>query len=286
MPLRGSAPRRSTRSRTGQPARSCGRDGATVRKSWCRGQRHRRHGRGDECRARPRDGPARSTTSRRCRSGRSPPGRRRRAHRASRLRPAGAPGTRPRPGSRPPRASPPGPVPTRRRRDNRAEPVAPSNARPSPKTGRGPARSRHGCARRDPRRPTARGRSGRSAEVDAPRSPPAARDRGRGRSAALARQRGRATRVAWAATARWSPGRRSAGRTRPGPPSARPPTRPAPPRRAAAPIPTTTSEGGRPTPAGVPTSSSTTQPRTVRPWNGARTRVPTCTSSRQPGGTT
>ena len=33
MPLRGSAPRRSTRSRTGQPARSWGRDGATVRRS-------------------------------------------------------------------------------------------------------------------------------------------------------------------------------------------------------------------------------------------------------------
>ena len=39
------------------------------------------------------------------------------------------------------------------------------------------------------------------------------------------------------------------------------------------------------TPAGVPTSSSTTQPRTVRPWKGARTRVPMCTSSRQPDGT-
>ena len=39
------------------------------------------------------------------------------------------------------------------------------------------------------------------------------------------------------------------------------------------------------TPSGVPASSSTTQPRTVRPWKGARTRVPTCTSSLHPAGT-
>jgi len=39
------------------------------------------------------------------------------------------------------------------------------------------------------------------------------------------------------------------------------------------------------TPSGDPASSSTTQPRTVRPWKGARTRVPTRTSSRQPAGT-
>ncbi len=39
------------------------------------------------------------------------------------------------------------------------------------------------------------------------------------------------------------------------------------------------------TPDGVPTSSPTTQPRTVRPWKGARTRDPMWTSSRQPAGT-
>ncbi len=57
-----------------------------------------------------------------------------------------------------------------------------------------------------------------------------------------------------------------------------------------------TSAGGGPHPnhdlrgrtstsAGVPTSSSTTQPRTVRPWKGARTLVPICTGSRHAAGT-
>ena len=43
--------------------------------------------------------------------------------------------------------------------------------------------------------------------------------------------------------------------------------------------------GSTATPAGVPASSSTTHPRTLRPCNGARTRVPTSMSSRHAGGT-
>ena len=39
------------------------------------------------------------------------------------------------------------------------------------------------------------------------------------------------------------------------------------------------------TPAGGATSSSTTHPRTVRPCNGTRTRVPTRTSWSQAAGT-
>ncbi len=39
------------------------------------------------------------------------------------------------------------------------------------------------------------------------------------------------------------------------------------------------------TPAGASTASSTTQPRTLRPWRGMRTRVPTVMSWSQPAGT-
>ncbi len=43
--------------------------------------------------------------------------------------------------------------------------------------------------------------------------------------------------------------------------------------------------GSRSTPGGGSTASSTTQPRTLRPCNGMRTRVPTTTSSVHPAGT-
>ena len=69
---------------------------------------------------------------------------------------------------------------------------------------------------------------------------------------------------------------RCGGRTRPDRPSARPPSRPASTSAGGGPQPSHDFSGSTATPAGVPTSSSTTQPRTVRPWKGARTRVPTC----------
>ena len=43
--------------------------------------------------------------------------------------------------------------------------------------------------------------------------------------------------------------------------------------------------GSNPTPSGGSASSSTTQPRTVRPCSGTRTRVPIPTSCDQLGGT-
>ena len=43
--------------------------------------------------------------------------------------------------------------------------------------------------------------------------------------------------------------------------------------------------GSKSMPSGVSTSASTTQPRTLRPWSGTRTRVPTRTSSVQRAGT-
>ena len=163
----------------------------------------------------------------------------------------GGPGARP--GCRPRRASRRGPAPRCPPSGTRGVPAAPSAARPTPPTGRGPAR----CP---PRARTAASPttdstrsigsvSGRLAhhgdprlrqvEVGAARRRPRRRRRGHGGGSGQAR-------------ARWSPGTRCGGRTRPGRPSARPPTPPAPPRPGGGPHPSHDLSGRTSTPGGRP----------------------------------
>ena len=132
------------------------------------GERHRGHRRHEDAGNALADAPARPGRRPRCRSGRSPPGRPRRAHRERPRPPGRARGPRRRPGCRPRRATRRGrsqlPAVGQPRRSSRAV-----SRSAQPATGRAPARCRRGRARRGLPRRTARARSDRSAEAGARR---------------------------------------------------------------------------------------------------------------------